>query len=211
MPRITRRRALRGGVGMLAVGVAGCSGDEGDGSPADDGSTASENGDESDTAVDDGGPTPSEDGEESGDVTEALAVGESFTNPIGNTLTVTGIELRDTVEAQSRFGDGETYQKEPADGEQWAVVTLEITNDSGGTQYLTPTFQIVARANGTEYQPTAINNDEDTYTAAEVQDGESRAGWLAYGVPDGLTMADIEVVHSNSADGENWTVTWSDG
>jgi len=210
MPRITRRRALRGGVGMLTVGVVGCSGGGSDGSPEDDGSTPSENGAESDTSADEG-TTSTENGEDSSDISESLAVGESYTNPIGNTVTVTDIELQDTVEAQPRLGDGESYRREPEEGEQWAVVTLEITNDSGQTQHLTPSFQIVVRANGTEHQPTAVNNDEDTYQPEEVQDGESSAGWLAYGVPDGVTMADIEVVHSNSADGENWTVTWSDG
>jgi hypothetical protein len=125
-------------------------------------------------------------------------------------LTVTDIELQETVEAQRRRGDEGVYQREAAEGEQWAVVTVEITNDSGETQYLTPVFEIIARANGTEYNSTAIKNDEDAYSPAEVQDGESRSGWLAYGVPAELTVADIEVVHSNSADGESWTVIWSD-
>lgn len=210
---------------MFAVGLAGCSGGEDDGSSDDDESPSSENGDDNDASSDDDGSPSSENDDEGdssseedgsassedGDDNESLAVGESYTNPIGNTLTVTDIALQDTVEAEQRFGDGELYQKEPQEGEQWAVVTVEITNDSGQTQYLTPVFEIEVRANGTAYTNTAIKNDEDTYTPDEVQDGESRAGWIAYGVPAELTLADIEVVHSNSADGESWTVTWSEG
>jgi len=209
MSRLTRRQALRSGAGILAVGLAGCSGDESDSPSDEDESTATMNDGESDTSSGEDGS--GESGEMGGDVTESLVVGESYTNPIGNTLTVTGIEFQDTVEAESRFGDGELYQKEPQEGEQWAVVTVEIINDSGQTQYLTPLFEISVRADGTEYTNTAIQNEEDTYKPDEVQDGESRMGWIAYGVPAELTLADIEVVHSNSADGENWTVTWSEG
>jgi hypothetical protein len=228
MPRFTRRRALRDGAGVVMVGLAGCSGDDSDTSSGGDESTPSGDGGESDTSSGgdestpsgDGGEsdtssggdesTPSGDGETSGDVSRSLVVGESYTNPIGSSLTVTDIELQDTVEAQRRFGGEGLYQKEPQDGKQWAVATLEVTNDSGQTQYLTPPMEISARANGTEYSSTAIKNDQDTYEAAEVQDGESRVGWLAYSVPAELTLADIEVVHSNSVDGESWTVTWSD-
>jgi hypothetical protein len=191
MPGISRRHALRGGVGLLAVGFAGCSGDEGD-SPADENESTSDGDDEG-----------------TGDDTESLVVDESYTNGIGNTLTVTDIALQDTVEAERRLGDGELYDKEPEEGEQWAVITVEVTNDSGETHYLTPPMEIELRANGTEYTNTAIKNEEDVYSAEEVQDGESRAGWMVYGIPAELTLADIAVVHSNSADGESWTVTWS--
>lgn len=210
MPRITRRQGLLGGAGVLAVGLAGCIGNGSDTPKDENDSAANGNGDEENTPADEDDSASSGNGDGSGRITESLTVGESFTNPIGNTVTVTEITLQDTVEARRRIGDGSLYQKEPLEGEQWAVVTLDVTNDSGETQYLTPAFQISVRANGTEYTSTAIDNDEDTYGPAEVQSGESRTGWLAYGVPAELTTADIEVVHSNSADGESWTVTWSD-
>jgi len=213
MTRITRRQALRGSGGLLAVGLAGCSGG-GDDTPSDDDQSTSgndeENDGENDTPSNDDQSTTSGNGQGSGSTTESLAVGESYTNPIGNTITVTDIELRDSIEAESRLSDGEFYEKEAEDGEQWAVVSVEVANESGQTQYLTPAFQITARANGSEYNRSTINNDEETYNPAEVADGESRDGWLVYGVPAELTLAGIEVVHSNSADGESWTVTWSE-
>jgi hypothetical protein len=186
------------GIG-LATAFAGCSDSEGDRSPA---------GDEPDGSPASGGDGANGDGSSPSGSTTSLSTGESFTNGIGNTLTVSDIALQDAVEAERRMGDG-MYQKEAPEGEQFVVVTLEITNESGQTQYLTPTMEIEVEADGETHSNTAIKNEGEVYSPAEVADGESRSGWLAYSVPASLSLADVSVVHSNSVDGESWTATWS--
>jgi hypothetical protein len=198
-----RRRDLLSVTGIgIATLLAGCSGSGGDdGNSGGDGGGGSG----SDGGSGDGG---SGGGGSGGDTTKSLSLGESFTNPIGNTLTVHDVELKDSVEHASRYTD-EMVTKEAADGEQWALATLEVRNDSGQKQYLTPLFEVVLLANGTEYTNTAINSDGEAYSPAEVEDGGSDEGWVAYGIPADLPLDDVEIVHSNSADGESWTVTWS--
>jgi hypothetical protein len=189
------------GIGIATL-LAGCSGSGGgDGNSGGDGGDGSD----SDGGSGDGG---SGDGGSGSDTTKSLSFGESFTNPIGNTLTVHDVELKDGVEHASRYTD-ETVTKEATEGEQWALVTLEVQNDSGQEQYLTPLMQVEVRANGTEYRNTAINSEGGAYSPAEVEDGGSDEGWVAYGIPADLALSDVEVVHSNSVDGESWTVTWS--
>ena len=140
-------------------------------------------------------------------LTATLNFGEYFRNPDGIEMTVNEVDLRSSYTYED--WDGSDATEEASSGYQWAFVYFEATNDSGSSEWLPWEGDVNILVNGSQYDNEYIHKEEGRYEGgSEVADGVTREGWLAYEVPDDLSVSDLDIHHSDRDFFGDWEVIW---
>ena len=134
------------------------------------------------------------------------AIGSSYVTPNDIRVQVSDINLKGAYE-YTNYRDERDLTEAP-DGKQWLFVWFEAENQSNGVEYLPFEFDVVVVAGNQQYDSVFINKEENKYNGGEVQPDIVRSGWIAYEVPDDLSLSDLEVVHSGGDFDGNWRVKW---
>lgn len=139
-------------------------------------------------------------------LTATLGYGGYFRNPDGIEMTVNEVDLRSAYTYED--WQDEQATEEAASGHQWAFVYFEATNDSGSSEWVPRASNINILVNGSQFDYEFIRKDEGEYDGGEVADGVAREGWIAYEIPDDLSVGDLDIHHSDGDFFGEWEVIW---
>lgn len=140
-------------------------------------------------------------------LTAVHSYGEVFRNPEGVEITVTDVDLRSAYTYED--WDGTTASEEASSGYQWAFVWVEVLNDSGSSEWIPWVSDFNILVNGSQYDYDFILKTEDEYEGgSEIADGVTRSGWIAYEIPEELSVDDLQIHHSDRDFFGEWEVRW---
>ncbi len=133
------------------------------------------------------------------------AFGDDWRSPKHVTITVDGVELTDTYEYD---GVGGRTEEAAGSGSQWAFVQLRAENRARENVRLPDDFQFMVVTDEGQFEPNYILREGGQYESATVTPGDSRSGWIAFEIPDGLSVDDIAVrYHEEGIEGV-WEANW---
>jgi hypothetical protein len=136
-----------------------------------------------------------------------LAFGESFLNIDDVKVTVSTVDLKGAYEYTDYNGD--QTRKEAPDGSQWGFVQIRAENTGDEAAFTPLATDISIIAGNQQYDSTYVDKEESAYEGNEVQPGIVREGFIAYELPDNLSLGDLTVVWNSSGVYGDTVVRWS--
>lgn len=138
--------------------------------------------------------------------------GEYYRTPEDIVVTVYRVDLKEAFDSEDSYGD--PIEVIPDEGNQWCFVYVDAKNESDSSAWLPSAYDINVISGNSQYDSQTLYYDptdlsEDRYEGGEVEGGISRMGWVAYQIPEDLSVDDLKVVWSDDVPGLEWTVEWT--
>ena len=143
-------------------------------------------------------------------VSAQLDWGEEFTTPEGYIIRIDEPELQDSY-AYENF-QGQTEQKEPEGGGQYAFVNAFVKNETGQTAFSPLRSEFALVSDSSQFDSTILIDDPinkgKQFEGGELQPGIEREGWIAYELPADLSVSDLTMAWSKTLFGGEISLNW---
>jgi len=144
-------------------------------------------------------------------VSATVAWGGEYETPAGYRIRAEEPILESNYEYENYHG--ETATAAPDDGNQWAFVTIWVKNETGQANYspLPTEFGLLygtEQADGETFLADDPINKGDPFDGGELQPGVERSGWIAFQVPDDLSVDDLTMAWSQDTYNGQISVRW---
>lgn len=134
--------------------------------------------------------------------------GNEYTTPDGYVIRIDRPELQDTYTTEGF--DGKT-EESPDNRGQWAFANVYVKNETGQSSYSPTGFSLITGSS--QYDSRFILSDPinkgEKYDSGDLQPGIERSGWLAYELPENLSVSDLTMAWSTVNIGGEISVNWS--
>jgi hypothetical protein len=139
------------------------------------------------------------------------AWGEVFTDTEGFKMRADKPRLMDSYKAEDY--DGSIIDVQPEDGGQWAIMNFWCSNKTGETNFSPLASDIVLLTGNSQFDGETILIEDpielgEPFDGGELQPNVEREGWIAYQVPEGLTVEDLTCAWSDEGYYGTISVNW---
>lgn len=144
-------------------------------------------------------------------VSAKLGWGSEFTTPAGYRIRVDEPTLQDTYEYEDYNGD--ILEAEPESGGQWAFVNVWVKNETGQANYSPLASEFALFTGNSQYDGETLLLDDpinkgEPFDGGELQPGIERSGWIAFELPENVSVSDLVMAWSQTTFEGGVGVNW---
>lgn len=144
-------------------------------------------------------------------VSAQLGWGQEYQTPPGYRIRVDKPTLQSSYEYKD--WEGNIAEREPENGGKWVFVNVWVKNETGQAAYSPLASEFPLVAGNSQYDAKILLDDPvnkgEPFEGGELQPGVERSGWIAYAIPDGLTVSDLLIAWSSTTINGEIAVNWS--